>query len=103
MIPLTRNPEALSDQEFDLLIGGGGIFGVCAAWDAALRGLSVAIVEKKDFASPVSQESSNLELHHAVHAVRHALIFLLKALQCQSARILPESRILDEGIQQLKQ
>src|ERR1700748_1346324 len=40
----------LSRETFDLLIVGGGVTGACVARDAALRGMSVALVEKGDFA-----------------------------------------------------
>lgn len=44
----------------DLLIIGGGITGAGLARDAALRGLSVALVEKEDFAYGTSSRSSKL-------------------------------------------
>ena len=46
---MNRDLGRLSDGEFDLLVIGGGIHGLCAAYDAALRGLSVALVERDDF------------------------------------------------------
>lgn len=54
---LKRNPHNLSQTEYDLLVIGGGIYGACVAWDATLRGLSVAIVEQADFASATSANS----------------------------------------------
>ena len=44
----------------DLLVIGGGIHGACVARDAALRGLSVTLVEKDDLASGTSSRSSKL-------------------------------------------
>ena len=41
----------LSGEPFDLLIIGGGITGASIFRDAALRGMRVALVEAKDFAS----------------------------------------------------
>lgn len=52
--------RALADSTFDLLIVGGGITGAGVARDAALRGLSVALVEKDDFASGTSSKSTKL-------------------------------------------
>lgn len=49
-----RDPQALQNRNFDLLIIGGGIYGLGVAWEAALRGLSVALVEKNDFGSGTS-------------------------------------------------
>jgi len=47
-------------QPFDLLVVGGGITGTCVAWDAAQRGLRVALVERHDFGSGTSGRSSRL-------------------------------------------
>lgn len=52
-----RDLQALSNQAFDLLVIGGGIQGACVAWEATLRGLSVALVEQGDFASGTSANS----------------------------------------------
>lgn len=50
----------LRDQTFDLLVLGGGVTGAGIARDAALRGLSVALVEKADLANGTSSASSKL-------------------------------------------
>jgi glycerol-3-phosphate dehydrogenase len=52
--------EALAKPSFDLLVIGGGINGAGIARDAAMRGLSVALVEQGDFASGTSSKSSKL-------------------------------------------
>jgi glycerol-3-phosphate dehydrogenase len=52
--------RTLADTEFDVLVIGGGIVGVGAALDAASRGLSVALVEARDWASGTSSRSSKL-------------------------------------------
>ncbi len=54
---MRRNLPALANQTFDLLVIGGGIQGACIAWEATLRGLSVALVEQADFASGTSANS----------------------------------------------
>ncbi|MBS0255363.1 MAG: FAD-dependent oxidoreductase, partial [Proteobacteria bacterium] len=46
--------RALEGQRFDLVVIGGGITGAGIARDAAMRGLSVALVEAGDFASGTS-------------------------------------------------
>lgn len=43
--------EGLGDEEFDLLVVGGGATGAGVAVDAATRGLKVALVERDDFSS----------------------------------------------------
>lgn len=57
---LERLSRSTSDKPFDLLIVGGGITGAGIALDAASRGLSVALVERLDFASGTSSKSSKL-------------------------------------------
>jgi len=57
---LKRNFSALQNRQFDLLVCGGGIYGAWTAYDAALRGLKVAIVEQGDWASATSSASSKL-------------------------------------------
>ena len=52
--------RALSDQCFDLLVIGGGITGAGVARDAAMRGLSVALIEAQDLASGTSSRSSKM-------------------------------------------
>src|SRR5690606_6326081 len=51
---MKRDLRQFENQEFDLLVIGGGINGAGIAWDAALRGLKVALVEKKDFGGATS-------------------------------------------------
>jgi glycerol-3-phosphate dehydrogenase len=51
---------ALSEDEFDVVVIGGGITGAGVALDAATRGYSVALLERADFASGTSSRSSKL-------------------------------------------
>jgi len=51
---------ALAQEEFDIVVVGGGITGAGVALDAASRGYSVALVERADFASGTSSRSSKL-------------------------------------------
>jgi glycerol-3-phosphate dehydrogenase len=52
--------EALKTRELDILVVGGGIVGTGAALDAVTRGLSVGMVEARDWASGTSSRSSKL-------------------------------------------
>ncbi len=52
--------NSLEGQVFDVVVIGGGITGAGIARDAAMRGLSVALVEARDFASGTSSRSSKL-------------------------------------------
>jgi glycerol-3-phosphate dehydrogenase len=55
-VGLTR----MAEDQFDVLVIGGGITGAGIALDAAARGFSVALAEKDDFASGTSGRSSRL-------------------------------------------
>ncbi|GAB4583626.1 glycerol-3-phosphate dehydrogenase [Nocardia sp. IFM 10818] len=55
-----RAIDALGDTEIDVLVIGGGVTGAGAALDAAARGLSVTMVEARDFAAGTSSRSSKL-------------------------------------------
>ena len=55
-----RDLQAMSQKVYDLLIIGGGITGAAVVWDAALRGLSVALVDKGDFGAATSAATSKL-------------------------------------------
>ncbi|MCX6997912.1 MAG: glycerol-3-phosphate dehydrogenase/oxidase [Kiritimatiellaeota bacterium] len=59
---MQRNLKRLAAETYDLLIVGGGINGLAAAWDATLRGLKVALVEKSDFGGQTS--SATLKIVH---------------------------------------
>jgi len=68
---MQRNLEKLKTRQFDVVIVGGGIYGVCCAWDAALRGLSVALVDKNDFGSATSSNSLKI-IHGGLRYLQHA-------------------------------
>ncbi|MDP9239518.1 MAG: glycerol-3-phosphate dehydrogenase/oxidase [Actinomycetota bacterium] len=55
-----RDVQRLRTEQFDLVVIGGGVTGVGAALDAASRGLSVALVEARDWAAGTSSRSSKL-------------------------------------------
>ncbi len=59
-IKMIRDFESLSQQTFDLAVIGGGIQGAATAREAVLRGLKVALVEARDFASGTSSRSTKL-------------------------------------------
>src|SRR5947209_13642666 len=76
-----RDPAALAEGTFDLLILGGGITGAGVALDAALRGFRVALIDKGDFASGTSSVSSKL-VHGGLRYLEHgALPLVYEALR----------------------
>jgi glycerol-3-phosphate dehydrogenase len=75
MLPFSAQTRAanlarMAEGRFDVLVIGGGITGVGVALDAAVRGLSVALVEKDDFASGTSGRSSRL-IHGGFRYLEH--------------------------------
>jgi len=52
-----RDLAELAAREWDVAVVGGGIYGAAVAWDAAQRGLSVALVEREDFGAGASWNS----------------------------------------------
>ena len=60
MIERSLALAALAEDEFDVVVVGGGITGAGVALDAATRGYSVALLERADFASGTSSRSSKL-------------------------------------------
>ena len=60
MIERSQALAALAEDEFDVVVVGGGITGAGVALDAASRGYSVALLERADYASGTSSRSSKL-------------------------------------------
>ena len=59
---MLRDIGQLTARPFDLLVVGGGIYGLIVACDAAQRGLSVALIEARDFGS-----ASSFNHHRTIH------------------------------------
>ena len=74
---MKRDTSKLSTTEFDLVIIGGGIFGSCAVWEAALRGIKVALLEKNDFSHATSANHFKIA-HCGIRYLQHADIFRLR-------------------------
>jgi glycerol-3-phosphate dehydrogenase len=45
-VVLKRDLDQLAHDSYDVVVIGGGISGACIAWEAAARGLKVALVEQ---------------------------------------------------------
>jgi glycerol-3-phosphate dehydrogenase len=67
---MEKNLQELQRKEYDLVVVGGGIFGACAAWDAASRGLNVALLEKKDFSHATSANHLKM-VHGGIRYLQH--------------------------------
>ena len=68
---LLRDLAALAADHYDVLIVGGGIYGAALAWEAASRGLHVALVEKADFGAETSANSLKI-IHGGLRYLQHA-------------------------------
>ena len=55
-----RALDRLASEQLDVLVVGGGVTGAGAALDAASRGLSVGLLEQRDWASGTSSRASKL-------------------------------------------
>ena len=57
---MKRFIEENTKEQFDCIIIGGGITGAAVAYEAASRGLKVALCEKNDFGWATSSATSKL-------------------------------------------
>ena len=82
-----RSLDELASRVFDVLVVGGGITGAGIARDAALRGMSVALIDKSDFASGTSSRSSRL-VHGGVRYLEHGHLRLVFEASAERRRLL---------------
>lgn len=76
--------QKLKDEEFDLLIIGGGITGAGIALDAASRGIKTALIEKNDFAFGTSSRSTKL-IHGGLRYLKQLEFGLVKEVGSERA------------------
>ena len=80
-------PADLTQRRFDLVVIGGGINGAAIARDAALRGLSVLLLEKDDFASGTTSWSTRL-IHGGLRYLEHFEFELVRESLVERGRLL---------------
>ncbi|MEM7641565.1 MAG: FAD-dependent oxidoreductase [Pseudomonadota bacterium] len=68
----------LTSDPMDVLVIGGGIYGLMTARDAALRGLTVGLVERDDFGGGASHNSLKI-MHGGIRYIQHLDIGRLRA------------------------
>jgi glycerol-3-phosphate dehydrogenase len=78
---------ALAETEHDVLVVGGGVVGSGVALDAATRGLSVGLVEARDFGSGTSSRSSKL-IHGGLRYLEQLNIALVREALGERALLL---------------
>ena len=74
---MKRFIENHTDETFDLIIVGGGITGAAVAYDAAGRGLKVALLEKKDYGWATSAATSKL-IHGGLRYLQNLELGLIR-------------------------
>ena len=84
---MQRDLTQLGKDTVDLLVVGGGVYGAWIAYDAALRGLSVALVERDDWGSGTSSVSSKL-IHGGLRYLEHGHLGLVAKALRERARLL---------------
>jgi glycerol-3-phosphate dehydrogenase len=67
---MRRDLKRLAEDTFDILVVGGGVNGLAVAWDAALRGFNVALVERGDFGGATSAHSLKI-IHGGLRHLQH--------------------------------
>jgi len=92
--PVPLSPQARQDavtrmatQRFDLVVVGGGVTGVGVALDAVTRGLTVALVEARDYAAGTSSRSSKL-IHGGLRYLEHLNFGLVREALRERALLL---------------
>ena len=78
--------QQLQQDQFDLVVIGGGITGAGIALDAATRGLKVALIEKNDFASGTSSKSTKL-IHGGLRYLKQFEIKLVREVGRERATV----------------
>jgi glycerol-3-phosphate dehydrogenase len=92
--PVALSPERrrasldrLASQVSDVLVIGGGVTGAGAALDAATRGLTVGLVEQRDYAAGTSSRSSKL-VHGGLRYLEQLDFGLVREALAERGRIL---------------
>lgn len=81
------DPRQLHQQAFDLIVIGAGIQGAAVAREAALRRLSVLLVEARDLAAGTSSRSSRL-VHGGLRYLRQGNLALVREALAERERLL---------------
>ncbi len=76
-IPAHRNLHQFKNNQFDLIVIGGGITGATILWDAALRGMKAILLDKNDYASGTTQATSKL-IHGGLRYLKNGELGLVR-------------------------
>jgi glycerol-3-phosphate dehydrogenase len=79
--------DALAASELQVLVVGGGVVGAGIALDAVTRGLTVGLVEARDFGSGTSSRSSKL-IHGGLRYLEQLNVGLVREALCERSLLL---------------
>src|SRR4030067_1620642 len=74
---MKRGLNKLSNNEYDIVIIGGGMFGSAALWEAAHRGLSACLIERGDFCEATSANHYKM-VHGGIRYIQHGDLIRLR-------------------------
>src|SRR3954469_8242690 len=81
---ISRDIRRLGNEQFDVLVVGGGASGAATAREAALRGFNTALIEREDFSAGASAHCFKV-VHGGIRYVQHADVRRLRASCFQRA------------------
>lgn len=84
---MIRDAAKAEHESCDVLVVGGGIFGACAAHEAASRGLRVVLVERADFAGATTANSYKIA-HGGIRYLQHGDIGRVRASSRERSALL---------------
>jgi glycerol-3-phosphate dehydrogenase len=84
---MKRDLGSLAGSEYDVAVVGGGIYGICAAYEAARRGLSTCLVERGDFVGATSSNSLKV-VHGGLRYLQHGDLRRMRESIAERARLL---------------
>jgi glycerol-3-phosphate dehydrogenase len=90
---MKRDTRDLCRKEYDLIVVGGGIFGACAAWDAASRGLKTALLERRDFSHATSANHLKM-VHGGIRYMQHGDVIRVRESSRERTALLRIARHL---------
>lgn len=74
---MNRFIDNYTNKNYDVIVVGGGITGASVAYEAALRGFTVALIEKNDFACATSSATSKM-IHGGLRYLAKGEIHLVR-------------------------
>lgn len=92
--------QQMEQEQWDLIVIGGGITGAGIALDAAVRGLRVALVEKSDFGSGTSSRSTKL-VHGGLRYLKQGEVKLVQEVGRERAILYKNAPHLVEPVPML--